>query len=120
MARVCYLILVLGLLPFFRASAQTTDQVYLNYCSVCHGQHMEGERATPLIKTTWKYGNTRSAMIKNISSGIPDTEMPKWEGPLTTKQIESLADYILSLQKKPAHHKSKHKATHKKSTNTGT
>lgn len=82
------------------AQAQRAADNYMNYCSGCHGQKLEGGRAPSLVIAPWKYGATRKSIIQNISKGIPGTEMIAWQSMLTSKQIEELADYMLSLKKK--------------------
>lgn len=82
------------------AMGQQAKDNYLNYCSGCHGQKLEGGRAPSLLITPWKHGESKKAVVKNISKGIPGTEMMGWESMLTTKQIEELTDYILSLRKR--------------------
>ena len=80
--------------------AQTAADTYMNYCSGCHGQKLEGGRAPSLLITPWKHGESKKAVIQNISKGIPGTEMMGWAAMLSPKEIEQLTDYILSLRKR--------------------
>lgn len=107
MSKKGFIILFFGLVLTYSASGQIISgaETYTNYCSACHGQQMEGGRASALIKEEWKHGNDRKALIKNITEGIPSTEMPAWNGILTTKEIEAIAEYILKAQKKPTNEK---------------
>lgn len=104
--------LLLGLTLSYYASGQTISgaETYTNYCSACHGQQMEGGRASALIKTKWMHGSDRKALIKNITNGIPDTEMPAWNGILTAKEIEAITDFILKAQEKTTNEKKKGKS----------
>ena len=96
--------LLIGIGVFYLSIGVTKGQQvkdnYLNYCSGCHGQKLEGGRAPSLLITPWKHGESKKAVIQNISKGIPGTEMMGWESMLTPKQIEELTDYILSLRKR--------------------
>ncbi|MEI9920860.1 MAG: PQQ-dependent sugar dehydrogenase [Bacteroidota bacterium] len=80
------------------ALAQSGEQVYKNYCTGCHGAQLQGSIATALIKTDWKHGGDRASIIKTIANGVPNTEMAKWSGMLTAKDIEAVTDYILAAQ----------------------
>lgn len=106
------IVLIFGLTLSVCASGQIISgaETYVNYCSACHGQQMEGGRASALIKKEWKHGSDRKALIKNITNGVPDTEMPAWNGILTAKEIEAIADFILKSQAKPTDQKKKGKS----------
>lgn len=79
---------------------QPGKEVYTNYCAGCHGPKREGSSATALIKTTWTHGNSRNAIMKSIRDGIPGTEMARWDGVLSKKDILAVTEYILSAQRK--------------------
>ena len=79
--------------------AQEGGKLYKTYCAGCHGANLEGNSASSLIKTEWKYGRSTSLMIRNITFGIPETEMIAWNQVLSTEQIKSLVDFISEAQK---------------------
>ncbi|NDF98313.1 MAG: cytochrome c [Chitinophagia bacterium] len=81
-------------------SAQSGQEVYMNYCSACHGKKLEGGQAPSLLSGKWKQGETKKAIIQTIKKGVPNTAMMSWENMLTAKQIEEVTDYMLSLKKK--------------------
>jgi glucose/arabinose dehydrogenase len=83
------------------SSAQLGKQLYTNYCGGCHGAQLQGSRASPLVKKTWMNGGDRNSILKTIRNGIPGTEMAKWEGILSTNEIEAVTDYIINMQAKP-------------------
>ena len=74
--------------------------VYMNYCSACHGKNLEGGQAPSLLTTKWKQGETKKAIIQTIKKGVVNTSMMAWENMLSEKQIEAVADYMLLLKKK--------------------
>ena len=84
-------------------SAQTNDNpgaaIYMNYCSACHGKNLEGGQAPSLLTAKWKHGDSKKAIVQTIKKGVPNTPMMAWENMLTEKQIEQVADYMLSLKK---------------------
>jgi len=88
------------LLGTMSLSAQSGQEVYMNYCSACHGKKLEGGQAPSLLSGKWKHGETKKAVIQTIKKGVANTAMMAWENMLTTKQIEEVTDYMLSLKKK--------------------
>ena len=81
--------------PVFGQDGETQ---YKTYCAGCHGANLEGNSASPLIKTHWKYGRTSGLMTRNIAHGIPGTEMIAWNQVLDGDQIKSLVSYISRAQ----------------------
>lgn len=83
---------------------QKTDksgaEIFMNYCSACHGKNLEGGQAPSLLTDKWKYGSTKKAITHTIKKGVPNTTMVAWENMLTEKEIKSLAKYMFSLKKK--------------------
>ncbi len=80
------------------SQAQDGEELYKTYCAGCHGANLGGNSASPLIKTHWKYGRTSGLMTRNITYGIPGTEMIAWNQVLTGDQIKSLVSYISRAQ----------------------
>ncbi len=80
------------------AFAQNGEMIYKNYCAGCHGTQMQGNTATKLIKTDWKYGRDRGAIMRNIKYGIASTEMAKWGAVLKDEEIAAVTDYIIASQ----------------------
>jgi cytochrome c oxidase cbb3-type subunit 3 len=96
-------LLTISALTLFLAlniQAQTGRDIYVNYCSACHGQKLEGGRAPSLLEGKWKYGESKKAINKSISEGIPGTTMMAWKNMLTDKQIDLVVDYLISLKRK--------------------
>lgn len=81
------------------ANSQDGERVYNTYCRSCHGTQMEGNSASALIKTEWKYGNSRNDLIRNVKLGIVSTDMPAWEQALKEKEITDVVDFIMAAQK---------------------
>lgn len=80
---------------------QEGERVYRTYCAGCHGAQMEGNSASPLLKTEWSYGRGPGALIRNISFGIPGTEMIAWNTVLSEDEIEAVANYIIAAREAP-------------------
>lgn len=82
------------------AKSQSGRDIYINYCSACHGQKLEGGRAPSLLEGKWKHGQSKKAIRKSISEGVPGTEMMPWKNMLTTRQIDQVVDYLISLKRR--------------------
>ncbi|XOV95008.1 MAG: PQQ-dependent sugar dehydrogenase [Bacteroidota bacterium] len=82
----------------FTTRAQDGETLYKTYCAGCHGANLEGNSASTLIKTDWKYGRTSGLMTRNIKFGIPGTEMIGWGQVINDDQIKSLVSFISRAQ----------------------
>ena len=45
-------------------------------CSACHGSEAKGGRGPDLTAARWKWGFSDAAILQNILTGIPGTQMP--------------------------------------------
>jgi glucose/arabinose dehydrogenase len=98
--KYCIALITIITLPFFLC-AQTGKQLYGSYCAGCHGAQLQGGASSPLVKTEWKHGSTRKSIVNTIRNGIKGTEMASWKGTLSEKQMQAVADFIITAQKKP-------------------
>ena len=81
------------------ASAMQT--LYLEYCSVCHGENGDGKshavqglNPPPRDFTVAGLQLTRQYMINVVRDGKPGTAMVGWGSQLDSEQVEGLVDYI--------------------------
>jgi putative heme-binding domain-containing protein len=98
---------LLLLLAFAWATAQPTappkpnnlaqgKKLYNNQCALCHGIEGTGGRGPALNQPKLQRAVTEAELIKVISGGIPDTEMPEfWM--MTEKEVRQVAAYVRSL-----------------------
>jgi glucose/arabinose dehydrogenase len=82
--------------------AQNGQIVYKNYCAGCHGAQLQGSAGPALIKKEWKHGGDRNSLLSTIRHGIPSTEMMKFDGVLSAKEMEAVTDFIVNAQTTPA------------------
>ncbi len=83
-----------GRMPVSGSSALDPAVLYRQNCAKCHGPDMEGSGTVPALKrANWPYRNDRDMLIKVIHQGRGLT-MPSFDGRLSNKQIEVLADYL--------------------------
>jgi glucose/arabinose dehydrogenase/cytochrome c553 len=64
---------------------------YKNFCAGCHGEKMD-----MFVDRSWKHGNKKQDLFKAIKNGYPDEGMPAFGESLSDKEINALADYILT------------------------
>ncbi|WP_077919252.1 PQQ-dependent sugar dehydrogenase [Spirosoma sp. 209] len=77
-----------------KPAAKTARENYETYCSSCHGEKVEA-----FVDRQWKHGKEKSDLVKSITGGYPDLGMPAWKGVLTDKEIDEMADLILTSLK---------------------
>lgn len=77
---------------------------FLAQCASCHGETGDGNGVTELDRPArsfltggFSYGNTREALFRSMSYGIPGTPMPAFDEALNEDQRWALADYVISL-----------------------
>lgn len=75
----------------------TGKQLYADLCAACHGQSAKGRVGPDLTVSRYKYGKARRDIAKTISGGRPGG-MPAFGSHINKEQIESLAEYVLSLK----------------------
>jgi len=51
-------------------------QLFVKQCSACHGDNAKGGRGSDLTTGEWKHGGTDQELTRNITKGIPGTQMP--------------------------------------------
>ncbi|MBM3738866.1 MAG: c-type cytochrome [Acidobacteria bacterium] len=58
------------------ADAAAGAKTFRSHCSECHGLKGEGGRGPSLATGVFYHGSTDADLLRNISDGIPGTEMP--------------------------------------------
>lgn len=76
------------------------QQLFMHHCAPCHGKQAHGGIAGPdLTASRYKYGKSRSIIIKTITDGRAGG-MPTFGSQLKPEEIEALADYLTSVNQK--------------------
>ena len=73
-------------------------EIYVKNCVSCHGQNGEGLVGPNMTDEFWIHGGGIQNVFTVIKYGIPDKGMIAWETQLNPKQMQSVANYILSLE----------------------
>lgn len=74
-------------------------RLFVRNCSACHGDTAKGGRAPDLTTGEWKHGGTAADLVRNITKGIPGTQMPAI--PMPGADSQAVAAYLLSLAARP-------------------
>jgi len=78
-------------------SLQSGKETFLTKCSVCHGRSGEGIVGPNLTDDYWLHGVGIKNVFTVIKKGVQPKGMPTWQGQLSSKQIQEVASYVLSL-----------------------
>ena len=73
--------------------------LYAQYCSSCHGIHLQGGNAQSLVDKIWQFGEGRGYVAQSIKYGLPHLGMPGYEKTLSDSQINQLIDYLFEAEK---------------------
>lgn len=96
-------ILVLCALPFAAPLAADAQRLYGEFCSVCHGEHGDGntharQGLVPPPRDFTSAGLasrlTRERMLQVVADGKPGTAMAGWHGRLSDAEIAAIVDYV--------------------------
>ena len=85
------------------ASAGTPAALYQSFCSVCHGEHGNGQsrasaslnpRPSDFTHPTARASLSRERMIVSVREGRPGSAMIGWKTQLSDAQIAAVVDYV--------------------------
>jgi len=74
-------------------------QLFVRNCSACHGDTAKGGRAPDLTTGNWKHGGSTADLVRNITKGIPGTQMPAI--PMPESEAGAIVIFLQSLSAKP-------------------
>lgn len=76
-------------------------EIWVANCQVCHGPDATGTGHGPSLQTDAVAALDRDELEAKIADGRPFFGMPRFEGVLTSDQIEAVAEYVLTLRGEP-------------------
>jgi glucose/arabinose dehydrogenase len=77
-----------------RGRGNATALLYTERCAPCHGTDSAPGRAPTLFDDQWTRGSDDESLVRNITNGVPTTEMMAFKDLLTDAQIWQLVTYI--------------------------
>jgi len=72
--------------------------LFMNNCAACHGALGEGGIGPNLTDKYWIHGNDINKISRTIALGVPEKGMIAWKTTFKSKDIITLASYVISLQ----------------------
>jgi putative heme-binding domain-containing protein len=99
--RTALLLSLIALLPALATAADRApgERLFAVHCSGCHGPNGEGSRGPTLATAVLPRVPDRTALIKLITTGIPGTEMPRFQ--LAANEVDAIANWVLRLGQVP-------------------
>jgi mono/diheme cytochrome c family protein len=94
--------------------SEDTLEVYKTKCQACH--MVDGNSPLPLMNFAdgvWKHGSSLKEIEAVIAEGVPGTAMLPFKTQVTPAQVQALAKYVRSFDKKPLAPAAKGKTTAK-------
>lgn len=92
--------------------SEDTLEVYKTKCQACH--MADGNSPLPLMNFAdglWKHGSSLKEIEAVIAEGVPGTAMLPFKTQVTPAQVQALAKYVRSFDKKPLAPAAKGKTT---------
>jgi cytochrome c oxidase cbb3-type subunit 3 len=72
--------------------------IYMTNCSPCHGTKGEGTVGPNLTDDNWIHGGGIKNVFKTVKYGVPSKGMLSWQQQMNPKQMQAVANYILTLK----------------------
>ncbi|GAB3519896.1 cytochrome c family protein [Emticicia fontis] len=72
--------------------------IFTAKCVACHGQAGEGGVGPNLTDEYWLHGGSINDIFKTVKYGVPEKGMISWQATLKPNEIQSVSNYILSIQ----------------------
>ncbi len=79
-------------------SLTSGKKVFTVNCVQCHGNEGQGIIGPNLTDQYWIHGGGIKNVFKTIKYGVPQKGMIAWQGQLSSKMIQQVASYVISLQ----------------------
>ena len=76
--------------------------LYMQYCSSCHGERLQGGNAQSLVDGLWQFGAGRGDIHSNIRFGITHLGMPSYDKTLSNRQIDQIVNFLKDQEKAAA------------------
>lgn len=73
-------------------------EVYANNCAVCHGAAGIGNEGPRLVNNPYVQLTGKRGVKRTVANGRLSVGMPAWGGVLSEAQLDSVVDYIRSLE----------------------
>jgi len=75
-------------------TAEAGRTLFQKKCGSCHGENAKGGRAPDLTTGNWRHGGAEEDLIRNITQGIPGTQMPPF--PMPRAEAQAIITFLRS------------------------
>ena len=96
-------LVVLPIAAFWQSVSPSGQEVFTQYCTVCHGSAGEGASAPDLTNPTWQSSVDDQQLANTIRNGARGTAMPAFGARLRPDEVQSLIVHIRTLAKDAIH-----------------
>ncbi len=76
------------------------EQLFQQYCAVCHQQDGSGLVGPNLTDGYWIHGSQPLDILSVVTHGVPAKGMAAWGGQLGPKRVETVVAYVLTIRDK--------------------
>jgi cytochrome c oxidase cbb3-type subunit 3 len=73
------------------------QQLFKQYCSICHGAQAKGGIGPDLTDDSWLHGGSKIDIARTIVDGVPARGMRRWKSLLTPIEVGEVVAYVSSL-----------------------
>jgi len=74
------------------------EQLFLQYCAVCHQQDGSGSVGPNLTDDYWIHGATPMDILNVVTHGVAAKGMAAWGSQLGPRRVETVTAYVLTLR----------------------
>lgn len=90
----------LALMSTVPARVEAGQQVFTQFCVVCHGQSGEGNVGPNLTDAYWLHGARPLQILHTVNNGVQEKGMAAWAGQLGPRRVQDVVSYVLTLKGK--------------------
>ena len=90
----------LALMSTVPARVESGQQIFSQFCVVCHGTQGEGNVGPNLTDGYWLHGSRPLQILNTVTNGVPAKGMAAWGGQLGPRRVQDVVSFVLTLRGK--------------------
>ncbi|PTY03815.1 glucose sorbosone dehydrogenase [Opitutaceae bacterium EW11] len=91
---IVFLFATIGLAHAQQGNGRSAPALFQDRCAGCHGQNLEGGKASSLLDQKWAHGGDDASLENTIRNGLPVSGMPAFGTVLSDAEIRALIVFI--------------------------
>ena len=88
----------LTLMSTVPARVESGQQLFSQFCVVCHNQQGEGNVGPNLTDSYWIHGARPLDILDTVTNGVPAKGMAAWGGQLGPRRIQDVVSFVLTIK----------------------